>query len=106
MLISAVVGACSGPPFGNCTDELRVRIAPRDTTVRQGAELDASVALSTCGGSRQLRDTFTWTSNDPSVARVGPTDGRITTLSVGETTIDVVGARYGHVGSVRIAVTP
>ena len=106
-LFALALGACAGPPFGkNCTDELRVLLAPRDTTMVVGASLQARVSLSTCGGSERLSDTFTWSSLDANVVHVIASTGRVTAVGVGETTVRVVGARYGGVGGIRIAVTP
>ena len=104
--LSISAAACSGSPFGDCTDELRVNISPRDTSVAIGAAFQAKVALSTCGGDKRLTDTFTWMSVDPAIARVGAADGRVTAVAPGETTIEVTGARYGEVATIRIAVTP
>src|SRR5687768_14266189 len=106
-LFALALGACSGPPFGKtCTDELRVRFAPRDSTVVLGASFQASVSLSTCGGSERLRDTFTWSSLDPNVVQVIASTGRVTAVGIGETTVNVVGARYGEIGGIPIAVIP
>ena len=98
--------SCSSPPFGNCTDELRVRLTPRDTSVVVGATFQASVALSTCGGGKRVSDAFTWSSLDLNVVRVDATTGRVTAAGAGESAVDVVGARYGAVGRIRIVVTP
>jgi hypothetical protein len=40
------------------------------------------------------------------IARVSASDGRVTTVAPGETTIEVAGARYGDVAAIRITVTP
>src|SRR5687767_11719952 len=104
-LITLALGACSGPPFGrDCTDELRVFLTPRDTSVVVAASFQARVALSTCGGSKALSDTFTWSSLDPNVVQVTASTGRVSAVGVGETTVNVVGARYGPVGGIRISV--
>jgi hypothetical protein len=106
-LVALALGACSVTPFGrDCTDELRIHLAPRDTGVVVGASFQASVSLSTCGGSKRLSDTFTWTSLDPAVVQVTASTGRVTAVATGETTVDVVGARYGPVGAIRITVAP
>jgi len=105
-LLALALGACSGPLFGNCTDELRVLLAPRDSSVVVGGSFQIRVALSTCGGSKRLSDTFTWSSLDANVVRVTASTGRVTAVGIGETTVNVVGARYGPVGGIRIAVIP
>ena len=105
-LLALGLVACSGPPFGACTDELRVLLAPRDSSVVVGASFQARVALSTCGGSKRLRDTFTWSTLDPNVVQVTASTGRVTAVGIGATTVNVVGARYGPVGAIRIAVIP
>ena len=106
-LVTLTLGACSVPPFGrDCTDELRIQLAPRDTSVVVGASFQARVSLSTCGGSKRLSDTFTWSSLDPTVVQVIASTGRVTAVAIGETTVNVVGARYGPVGGVRIMVAP
>jgi hypothetical protein len=105
-VVALALGACSISPFGgDCTDELRIHLAPRDTSVVVGASFDARVSLSTCGGSKRVSDTFTWTSLDPGVVQVTAATGRVTAVAVGEATVEVVGARSGPVGSIRIIVT-
>lgn len=105
--VALALAACSVTPFGqDCTDELRIQLAPRDTSVGVGASFQAGVSLSTCGGSKRLSDTFTWSSLDPAVVQVIASTGRVTAVAPGETTVSVVGARYGPVGDIRIIVAP
>lgn len=106
-LVALALSACSGSPFGeSCTLELRISLAPEDTSMVVGASFQARVALSSCGGRKRLSDTFTWSSLDPNVVQVTASTGRVTAVGIGETTVNVVGARYGAVGRIRVAVIP
>jgi hypothetical protein len=106
-LVALSVGACSGPPFGrSCTSELLVQLTPEDSRVEVGASFQAMASLWGCGGRERLRDTFTWSSLDPNVAQVIASTGRVTAVGTGETMVNVVGARYGSVGGIRITVIP
>jgi hypothetical protein len=102
----ALVGHGCGDFTGACTLELRVHLAPSDTTVAVGDTFEPVVRLSTCGGSKQLRDAFSLETEDPAVATVDPATGRITAIAAGETRVTVNGERYGRVGAIRVAVVP
>lgn len=101
-----MLGACDGGLTGaNCTDELRVAIQPSGAQqIAIGASFTATVALSTCGGSKTVSDTFTWSARDTLVARVEPATGRVTGRSPGATSVDVRGTRYGALGTVPVTV--
>jgi hypothetical protein len=107
-LLAAVLmlSACDGGLTGsNCTDELRVAIQPSGAQqVAVGAAFTATIALSTCGGSKTVSDTFTWSARDTLVVRVEPATGRVTGRSPGATSVDVRGTRYGALGTVPVAV--
>ena len=104
---AAFAGACtSEPPLQVCTDELRVRFTPLDTTVVAGQGFTASVYLATCGGSLALTDAFKWSSQDPSVATVDSSSGQVIGQSTGETRVTAVGKRFGRVGGLRVVVQP
>jgi hypothetical protein len=106
-LVALSLGACSGPPFGRtCTDDLRFQLTPEDSRVVVGASFQAMASLATCGGRERLSDTYTWSSIDPNVAQVTASTGRVTAVGIGETMVNVVGARYGSVGAIRITVIP
>lgn len=100
------LGGCDGSLTGyNCTDELRVAIQPRgEQQIAVGAAFTASAALSTCGGSKPVSDTFTWSARDTLVVRVEPATGRVTGRSLGSTAVDVRGTRYGAIGTVPVTV--
>ncbi len=100
----AVLAACAALPTEACTDELRIQLGPRDTTVPVGASYQARIGLSSCGGREHLSDSFAWTAADPAVVRVDASTGRVTALASGETHVDVSGQRYGRLGSIRVTV--
>ncbi len=105
MIACTVAGACvADSSLAVCTDELRVRFTPADTTIVLSQAFTASVRLSTCGGARSLSDTFTWASEDTSVATVDSRTGRVTGRGLGETHIAARGQRYGVLGGLRVAV--
>jgi uncharacterized protein YjdB len=101
---AAILVACAALPTEACTHELRIRLGPQDTTVRVGATYQARVGLSSCGGRKQLSDSFTWTAADAAVVRVDASTGRVTALATGETRVTVEGERYGRLGSIRVTV--
>ena len=94
-------------PIEACTLELRTALTPRDTVVPIGASFNTSIALSTCGGRKQLADTFTWRTSDTAVVRVSPNGVATASVSArarGHADIEVIGASYGSVGLVRVTV--
>jgi hypothetical protein len=102
VLLAPAVG-CE-PPVAACTRELSVQITPADTTITLGASFLPSLRLSTCGGSEQLEDVITWRSEDPTVAQVAPSDGRITGTGVGTVHIVATGQRFGPLGGLAVFV--
>lgn len=103
--IGAALPGCDDP-ITACTRELRIALAPRDTTIAVGESFLATVALSSCGGREHVTDTFTWTTRDPAVAEVDPTTGRVTGRAPGTTAVEVSGAHYGRLGALGVTVRP
>lgn len=89
-----------------CTQELRVELAPRDTSVKTGATFPVAARLSSCGGKQQLHDTFTFLSTNPAVVSVDGATQRATAVGSGTAEISVTGRQYGQVGSIRVIVGP
>ena len=104
------VSACTDipglPGGGVCTLELRIHFTPPDTSIRVGEDFRASVALSSCGGSQQLRDVITWRSEDPLIATVDAATGRVVARGAGQTRIAATGKKYGSVGAIEVSVAP
>jgi hypothetical protein len=100
------VAACRDEPSipPNCTQELRILLAPRETTLAVGQSFTAILELSTCGGFVKLSDSFAWSARNPAVADVDPRLRRITAKAQGVTSIDVSGRRYGSLGSIQVSV--
>ena len=100
------MSACNDGVLGaNCTDELRTDLQPRgEQQIAVGTGFTGTIALSTCGGSKRVSDTFTWAARDTLVVRVDPASGRVTGRAPGATFVDVRGARYGAVGTVPVTV--
>ena len=94
---------CDGLPTA-CTRELRVYLAPADTTITVGQSFAAAVELSSCGGRETLSDDFTWESQDTTVAVVGAATGRVTGVGPGQADVVVTGERYGQLGGIRVVV--
>lgn len=104
--VSAAGAGCTQLLAPNCTDELRVQLSPRDTTVSVGSTFTATVSLSTCGGRERLADTFTYASTNPAATTVNATTGRVDAVGVGQADIVITGQRYGTVGRARVTVSP
>ena len=103
-VIAITAAACDG--FSeDCTEELRTRTTPADTSILVGQAFTPTVHLSTCGGSRVLSDVFTWHSENVSVASVDSQTGRVVGQAGGEVRITATGEKYGFVGLLRVAVT-
>ncbi len=98
------LSSCSKPTASLCTDELRVRPVPGDTTLSVGQQLTAHVFLSTCGGRQQVNDTFTWTSRDSTVARVDRSTGVAIAVAPGSTRLIATSATHGALGGSLITV--
>jgi hypothetical protein len=105
LAMALILSACSSIA-GTCTDELRVRITPQDTTLAAGRAFSPAVSLSTCGGKQRLEDSFTFQSTNPAVASVEPTTRRVVAVRSGEADILVTGQQYGNVGRIRVTVSP
>ena len=106
-LASGCGGADAERPIEVCTLELGVTLTPRDTVIPVGASFSTSIVLSSCGGRRQLADSFTWRTSDTAVVRVSPNGvatASVTARAAGQAEIEVIGARYGSVGLLRVAV--
>jgi hypothetical protein len=61
LFMASFVG-CSSSPMSeteNCPSDIRVAVAPNDTTVEVGAHLTATVRVSTCGGTHVRQDVIT-----------------------------------------------
>ena len=107
MSLALMIAACEqgpGAPIA-CTRELGISLTPRDTAVAVGSAFTPAIVLYSCGGRVRFADVYTWTSDDPSVARVHSETGRVAAIGAGETRIHVEGAFYGRLGVVRITVT-
>lgn len=105
LLAACAVVAPDGPSLtGFCTRELRVHLAPTDTTILVDETFTATVALSSCGGRQQLWDTFTWRARDPAVVTVDSNAGTVTGRAPGETWLEITGRYYGMVGGPRVIV--
>ena len=109
-MVAFAVGCASTDaerPIEFCTLELRTALTPRDTVIPVAASFSASIALSTCGGRKQLEDTFTWHTSDTGVVRISAGGAATATVSgraPGVADIEVIGARYGSVGRVQVRV--
>ena len=90
----------------SCTQELRVQVTPRDTTVSVGNTFTPSVTLSSCGGKERLSDSFTYETTNPAAATVHPNTGRVTATGAGQADIRITGQRYGQVAQIRVTVSP
>lgn len=103
--IAGLAGACADLGFGEvCTTELRSQFSPADTTIQVGQGFQASVQLSTCGGSKRLNDVMAWHAEDPTVATVDERSGRVVGQGAGSTRILASGERYGSIGGVQVVV--
>lgn len=116
-LTLALLLGCDGPSqlaaVPNCTDELRLRWTPADTTVDVGAKFAAAISLSTCGGNVHLSDRVTWASSDTTVATVetvpiglGGSNARglVTTRAAGVAYIIATGAKYHTLWGPKVTV--
>jgi uncharacterized protein YjdB len=106
-LVASAAVSCSreSPSFVSvCTRELTSTLTPHDTAVALGSHFTARVALASCGGSEHLTDTFTWISEDSSIARVDPASGNVTATGLGGTTLSVTGVQFGQIGRTHVTV--
>ena len=96
-----VLGGCY-PTF--CTFELEERLDPKAVTLAVGESVTPTVELYTCGGSKTVTDTFVWTSENPQVASVERTVGKITALSEGQTDVEVLAKKTEITQTVTVTV--
>ena len=88
---ASCLAACSSA-LGNlldtgCSDELRVQVAPGDTTLAVGGHFTAHVSLTTCGGRVPVAASFTWSVQDSTVARVNSLSGVVTAIAPGSSRV-------------------
>ena len=102
---AAVLGACQFPTRA-CTDDLRIHLAPNDTTIRVGTSFQPRADLRGCSGRQQLSDRFTWKPSDPAIVASDPTTGSLTGLAVGDVQIAASGERFGRLGTIHVVVEP
>ena len=98
----ALVMACGEGTV--CPLDLRVGVAPSDTTIAVGGTITPRVTLLGCAGTKVLSDSLTWSSADPTIAAVGTRSGVVIGTNPGATTITVTGKTYGHLGTLRVTV--
>jgi len=103
-LAGAVLWAACKQPNAVCTQPGAVGIAPADTAIVLGTSFVASVDRIACGSSAPLGEIVTWRSEDPTVAEVDATAGRITGKAVGPTHIVAMGDRSGELGRFEVFV--
>ena len=90
-------GAAPGGPV------TAVTVTPNPASVALGATR-AFTAVGRDAGGVTVSTTFTWTSSDPTVATVNPTNGVATPVSLGTTTITATSAN-GIAGTAVLTVT-
>ena len=103
--IAVLTASCEDLGFGDvCTLELGARFSPADTTIQVGQTFQASVQLLSCGGKQRLADVIAWHAEDPTVATVDGSTGRVVGRGRGTTRILASGQRYGNVGGLLVSV--
>jgi hypothetical protein len=71
----------------SCTLELIVVFTPAPFTLGVGESGHASLKLITCGGQIEHSGPWIWSSQHPAIAAVDSLTGRVTGLSVGQTSL-------------------
>jgi hypothetical protein len=94
VLAAAAAAACNDVT-GDCTDELRINLQPRDPTIAPGESFTAMIELSTCAGRERWRPEVVWRAQDTTVVRVDSLTGRVTGRAIGETQVVPVERRAG-----------
>jgi hypothetical protein len=105
-LVAFAAVSCSREPsfVRACTRELTSTLTPHDTAVAPGSHFTARVALATCGGTEHVSDSFTWATEDSSIARVDPASGNVIATGLGSTTLSVTGVHLGQLGRTHVTV--
>jgi hypothetical protein len=99
-LLSSV--ACAD--FNTCSNQINQKFLPTDTAIAVGEQFTAQVLVTTCDGRQILSSLPTWHSQDPSVASVDSSTGRVTGNTLGETLISATGSFYSIKGSIHVQV--
>ena len=87
-----------------CTADLRMTLAPADTTIAPGDQFSGRLTVLGCGGTRVLQDSATWSSSDLTVAVVGVRTGVVIGAQPGSATIEVITKRYAVKGQIHVTV--
>ena len=103
-LLLSLLLACSCVTDTAGTLELGIKSSPGDTTILVGQSFVPSVALSGCGGRKQLSDTFAWSSSDANILAVDAATGRTTGKAIGTARLSVKGKTYGAITEMAITV--
>ena len=101
-VVPVIAGACS--ELEGCPADLRITLAPTDTTIAPGEQFQPHVTLLGCGGTKKLTDSLTWTSSDLNVAVVGTYTGIVIGAHAGTAEVAVIGQTYHNLGTVRVTV--
>ena len=102
--IAAVVLTTACNAFHDCSSEINQKFLPSDTTITVGQQFTAQVVVTTCDGREILSANPTWHSQDPGVASVDSTNGRVTGKAAGQTSISASGGFYALTGSIKVTV--
>lgn len=103
ILVVSAIG-CGSDAITVCPSDLRVGVAPADTTISVGGQLSPRVTLLGCGGTKVLADSITWTSSNVAAAVVGTNTGTVIGAGQGSAVITATGRTYGRIGSVSVSV--
>ena len=90
--------------YTQCSSQLNQKFLPSDTAIGIGEQFTAQVLVTTCDGRQILSSLPTWHSQDPSVASVDSTTGRVTGHTVGETLISATGTFHTIKGNIHVEV--
>jgi uncharacterized protein YjdB len=79
----------------DCSLDIVAKFSPTDTTISVGSTYTQRIQLTTCGGTRTIVDTYTWSSNNPTRVVVDPQTGVVQGLSAGTANLTAIGSFYG-----------
>ena len=107
LLTAAALAGCADDGVSiACTDELGVRVTPRDTTVSVGAAFTPGVRFSTCGGRKVWEPVVSFSSNAPEVVRMDAVNRRLEAIAPGTARVLVRDTFNSPVGWLDVTVIP
>ncbi len=97
--------SCDTGPVEVCTNELTVRLTPRDAALVVGQSLTPDARFLTCGGRERLSLPTNFVSDQPAIVSVSADGLTLRAEAPGSARVSLNGGEYGSGGDIVLTVT-